>query len=78
MPRPAPGEPPGAVLLNTSGGMVGGDALQVEVRLEAGAAAVAGFAAGACVAAGDALALSVTVSGAPPVPPAYVPMDMPL
>ena len=40
MPRPAPGEPPGAVLLNTSGGIVGGDALQVEVRLEAGAAAV--------------------------------------
>ena len=40
MPRPAPGEPPCAVLLNTSGGIVGGDALQVEVRLEAGAAAV--------------------------------------
>jgi urease accessory protein UreH len=40
MPRPAPGEPPCAVLLNTSGGIVGGDALRVEVRLEAGAAAV--------------------------------------
>jgi urease accessory protein len=40
MPRPAPGEPPCAVLLNTSGGIVGGDALQVEVLLEAGAAAV--------------------------------------
>ena len=40
MPRPAPGEPPCAVLLNTSGGIVGGDALQVEVHLEAGAAAV--------------------------------------
>jgi urease accessory protein len=40
MPRPAPGEPPCAVLLNTSGGIVGGDALRVKVRLEAGAAAV--------------------------------------
>ena len=40
MPRPAPGEPPCAVLLNTSGGIVGGDALRVEVRLEADAAAV--------------------------------------
>ena len=40
MPRPAPGEPPCAVLLNTSGGIVGGDALKVEVHLEAGAAAV--------------------------------------
>jgi urease accessory protein len=40
MPRRAPGELPCAVLLNTSGGIVGGDALQVAVRLEAGAAAV--------------------------------------
>jgi urease accessory protein len=40
MPRPLPGEPACAVLLNTSGGIVGGDALRVEVRLEAGAAAV--------------------------------------
>jgi urease accessory protein len=40
MPRPAPGEPPCAVLLNTSGGVVGGDALHVEVRLEAASAAV--------------------------------------
>jgi len=40
MPRPAPGEPPCAVLLNTGGGIVGGDALQVAVRLETGAAAV--------------------------------------
>jgi urease accessory protein len=40
VPRTAPGELPCAVLLNTSGGIVGGDALQVAVRLEAGAAAV--------------------------------------
>jgi urease accessory protein len=40
MPRPAPGDLPCAVLLNTSGGIVGGDALQVAVRVEAGAAAV--------------------------------------
>ena len=40
VPRPAPGEPPCAVLLNTSGGIVGGDALRVAVRLEAGTAAV--------------------------------------
>ncbi len=40
VPRPAPGEPPCAVLLNTSGGIVGGDALRVAVRLETGAVAV--------------------------------------
>jgi urease accessory protein len=40
MPRPAPGEPPCAVLLNVSGGIVGGDALEIAVRLETGAAAV--------------------------------------
>ncbi len=40
VPRPAPGEPPCAVLLNTSGGIVGGDALRIAVRLERGAAAV--------------------------------------
>jgi urease accessory protein len=40
VPRPPPGEPPSAVLLNTSGGIVGGDALRVAVRLETGAAAV--------------------------------------
>jgi urease accessory protein len=40
MPRSLPGEPACAVLLNTSGGIVGADALQVAVRLEAGAAAV--------------------------------------
>jgi len=40
MPRPPPGEPPCAVLLNTGGGIVGGDALEVRVGLEDGAAAV--------------------------------------
>jgi urease accessory protein len=40
MPRPELGDLPCAVLLNTSGGIVGGDALQVAVRMEAGAAAV--------------------------------------
>ena len=39
-PRPPPGELPCAVLLNTGGGIVGGDALEVRVRLEDGAAAV--------------------------------------
>jgi urease accessory protein len=40
VPRVPPGEPPCALLLNTSGGIVGGDALRVAVRLETGAAAV--------------------------------------
>ncbi len=40
LPRSGPGEPQCAVLLNTSGGIVGGDALRVEARLETGAAAV--------------------------------------
>jgi urease accessory protein len=39
-PIPAPGEPPCAVLANTGGGIVGGDALQVRVRLGTGATAL--------------------------------------
>ena len=39
-PPPGPGEPLCAVLLNTGGGIVGGDALTVRVRLEPGTAAV--------------------------------------
>jgi urease accessory protein len=39
-PRVRPGEPPCAVLVNTSGGIVGGDVLRVAARLEAGASAV--------------------------------------
>jgi urease accessory protein len=39
-PKPAPGDPTCAVLANTGGGIVGGDALQVRVRLATGAAAV--------------------------------------
>jgi urease accessory protein len=39
-PHPAPGDPPCAVLANTGGGIVGGDALRVRVGLGPGAAAV--------------------------------------
>ena len=35
-PRPAPGEPPLAVLLNTSGGLAGGDRIAVAVTVGAG------------------------------------------
>jgi urease accessory protein len=38
-PRPAAGEPPLAVLVNTSGGLAGGDRVSVAVSVEAGAAA---------------------------------------
>src|SRR5579863_4775951 len=38
-PRPLGGEPPLAVLVNTSGGLAGGDRLSVAVMLESGAAA---------------------------------------
>ncbi|MGE0748793.1 MAG: urease accessory protein UreD [Rhodospirillales bacterium] len=40
-PNPQPGDPPQAVLLNTAGGIAGGDRLAVTVRVEAGAAATA-------------------------------------
>lgn len=39
-PNPAPGEPPSAVLVTTSGGLVGGDRLDVDVTLEADAQAM--------------------------------------
>jgi len=39
-PRPAAGEPLHAVLLNTAGGVAGGDRLDYSVRLESGAAAL--------------------------------------
>lgn len=39
-PNVAPGEPPEAVLLNTGGGMTGGDVYTAEVTLAAGTAAV--------------------------------------
>jgi urease accessory protein len=38
-PRPPAGEPPLAVLVNTAGGLAGGDHVSVAVRVEAGAAA---------------------------------------
>jgi urease accessory protein len=38
-PRKAAGEPPEAVLLNTAGGLTGGDRIEVEVALSAGAEA---------------------------------------
>ena len=38
-PRPEPGEPPVAVLVTTSGGLVGGDRLSVTIDLAEGAAA---------------------------------------
>jgi urease accessory protein len=38
-PEPEPGEPPVAALVNTAGGLAGGDALNVEVTLGAGAQA---------------------------------------
>ena len=45
-PRPAPGEPPSAVLVNSSGGVAPGDQLKISVSLEEGAeATIAGQAA---------------------------------
>ncbi len=38
-PAPEPGEPPLAALVNTAGGLAGGDALRLEVALEPGAGA---------------------------------------
>jgi urease accessory protein len=39
-PNPAPGEPVSAVLVTTSGGLVGGDRLDIAATVEAGAAAM--------------------------------------
>jgi urease accessory protein len=45
-PRPASGEPPSSILVNSSGGVAPGDRLEISVSLEAGAAAtIAGQAA---------------------------------
>ena len=44
-PRPEPGEPPLAALLNCAGGLAGGDALRQAVRLDAGATATLSTAA---------------------------------
>ncbi|WP_171616869.1 urease accessory protein UreD [Roseicella sp. DB1501] len=44
-PRPEPGEPPTAALLNCAGGLAGGDALRQAVRLEEGACATLSTAA---------------------------------
>lgn len=37
LPRPEPGEPAALVLLTTSGGLTGGDRMEVQVQLDAGA-----------------------------------------
>jgi urease accessory protein len=39
-PAPGPGEPPHAVLVTTSGGLVGGDSLEIEAAMEEGAQAL--------------------------------------
>lgn len=76
-PRPEPGDPTGAVLLTTSGGLTGGDRLRVAVTARDGAvASVAAQAAEKIYrSSGDDCHLSVSLDVAPDATVEWVPQE---